>query len=169
LADRDAIALLGPPEASLQGSEVAKRRGELGPGLPEVDVEVVRRTLAFVRDTVRSGAVTVAHDVSDGGLACALAECAIAGEVGVDVEISSGDPEAVLFGEGVGRFVVAGTGAEVARIVGEAGGKGVEARVIGTAIGSEIRIVVGETAVELPFDRAARAWESLGDRAAAPA
>jgi phosphoribosylformylglycinamidine synthase len=169
LADGDAIALLGPPEASLQGSEVAKQRGELRPGLPEVDVSAVARTLAFVREAVRSGALTVAHDVSDGGLACALAECAIAGAVGVDVEISSGDPEGVLFGEGVGRFVVAGAGAEVARIVSEAGEKGVEARAIGTAVGSEIRIVVGETAVELPFDRAARAWESLGDRAAAPA
>ncbi len=170
LDDGHAIALVGPPCGSLQGSELAKQRGGLEPGLPEVDLDRVASTLAFVRDAVRAGSLSVAHDVSDGGLACTLAECAIAGEVGLEVEVAvAGDPEDVLFGEGVGRFVVAGPGDAVARIVAEAAEGGVEAGVIGRAGGDVISIVVGETAIELPLDRAVRAWRSLGDRAAAPA
>jgi hypothetical protein len=75
----------------------------------------------------------------------------------------------VLFGEGVGRFVVAGPEAEIARVVEEAREGGVEASVIGTAGGDEVSIVAGGTTVELPLDRAARAWESLGDRVAGAA
>ena len=58
------------------------------------------------------------------------------------------DLEEALFGEGVGRFVVAGTADVVARVVGKAGREGVDADVIGTAGGDEIRLRVGDTAVE---------------------
>src|SRR5204863_7820517 len=112
-------------------------------------------------DAVRGGEVAVAHDVSDGGLACTVAECAIAGGVGARVELEEGDDgKAALFGEGTGRFVVAGSAEAIARIVDEAGGKGVPAAVIGAAGGDVIEIVVGETAVELALDRAVGAWES---------
>ena len=58
--------------------------------------------------------ITAAHDVSDGGLACALAECAISGGVGVQadldplVELRGASGETCLFGEGPGGFVVTG-------------------------------------------------------------
>src|SRR5581483_1352967 len=51
----DAIALVGDPAASLAGSELAKLRGELGPGLPEIDLEAARRTLRFVHEAARAG------------------------------------------------------------------------------------------------------------------
>ena len=55
--------------------------------------------------------MTAAHDISDGGLACALAEMAIAGEVGLEadldelVEARGCSGESALFGEGPGGFV----------------------------------------------------------------
>jgi phosphoribosylformylglycinamidine synthase subunit PurL len=163
----DALALVGAEGASLAGSELVKLRGELGPGLPEADLDSALRTLSFVREVVRRGQARVAHDVSDGGVACALAECAIAGEVGVRVALEAdGDAEATLFGEGAGRFVLAGEGSAIERLVGEAGGAGVPAAVIGEAAGDEIEIVAGATSVELSLDRAVRAWESLGERVA---
>ena len=78
-AEGDAIALVGPFAPSLAGSELAKQRGELDPGLPRPRSARSPTALASVREAVRDGPVTAAHDVSDGGLACALAECAIAG------------------------------------------------------------------------------------------
>ena len=57
---------------------------------------------------MRSGAVASAHDVSDGGLACALAESAIAGGIGCRVDLDplveerGGSGETALFGEGPG-------------------------------------------------------------------
>ncbi|HEX2095779.1 MAG TPA: phosphoribosylformylglycinamidine synthase subunit PurL, partial [Solirubrobacterales bacterium] len=74
----DAIAVVGPFSPSLAGSELAKLRGELDAGLPEPDVAAVAAACAAVRAAVRDGKLSSSHDVSDGGLAVALAEAAIA-------------------------------------------------------------------------------------------
>src|SRR5262249_24432786 len=106
--DGDRLILVGPFAPSLAGSELAKPRGQLDGGLPATQIGAVADALAFVRAAVRDGAARAAHDVSDGGLACALAEMAIAGGVGIVVDL---DPlveargcsgETALFGEGPG-------------------------------------------------------------------
>ncbi len=151
----DAVALVGAGEPSLAASEVAKLRGEALPdALPAVDVEALRDTLTAVRDAVRSGAVTGAHDVAEGGLGAAIAECAIASGIGADVDLSDSptadpraadsppaDPLTVLFGEGPGRFVLSGDEASLRSIPG--------ATVIGTVGGDDVRIRVGETLVDV--------------------
>ena len=109
----DAIALLGPFEPTLAGSELAKQRGELDVGLPAPDVGAVAAACATVRDAVRAGAVASAHDVGDGGLACALAESAIGGGLGGRVDLAplrerGCSPEEALFGEGSGGFLLSG-------------------------------------------------------------
>src|ERR687897_882990 len=133
LSAGDAIAVLGPFAPSLAGSELAKRRGDLGPGLPALPTDLVRAAIELVREGVRAGRLTSAHDVSDGGLACALAECAIAGRVGVRadldpmVELRGMSGESCLFGEGRGGFVVAGERAaieDLAAAIGQAGAGG---------------------------------------------
>ncbi|MBA2239892.1 MAG: phosphoribosylformylglycinamidine synthase subunit PurL, partial [Solirubrobacterales bacterium] len=87
LADGDSIALLGAFAPSLAGSELAKLRGRLGPGLPVPVIGEVARVIGFVREAVRAGRVRAAHDISDGGLACAVAEMAIASRVGAKVAL----------------------------------------------------------------------------------
>ena len=59
---------------------------------------------------MRAGALRSAHDVAEGGLAVALAECCLAGGLGARVDLSPLRPagEALLFGEGPGAFVVSG-------------------------------------------------------------
>ena len=90
--DGDSIALAGPFRPALAGSELAKLRGELEPGLADFDLKAESaEAIARVREAVRGGGLRVAHDVSDGGLACALAECAIAGGVGLEVDL--GEPD----------------------------------------------------------------------------
>jgi len=103
----DAVALVGPFEPSRRGSEVAKLSGEpvAGP-LPAVDVASVREAHANVRDAVRSGRLSSAHDIAEGGLAVALAECCLAGRLGARVEVPEGLD---VFGEAPGTgFVVSG-------------------------------------------------------------
>ncbi|HEU4978827.1 MAG TPA: phosphoribosylformylglycinamidine synthase subunit PurL [Solirubrobacteraceae bacterium] len=103
----DAIALVGPFGPSLDASELAKLRGEpLPDGLPAFDPAAVRDAQALVREAVRSGAVASAHDVAEGGLAVALAECCLGGGIGAQVEIGGGEER--WFGEGPGGFVVSG-------------------------------------------------------------
>jgi phosphoribosylformylglycinamidine synthase II len=170
LADGDAIAVCGPFAPSMAGSELAKQRGELGLGLPMLPIERVQAAVEFVRDAVRDGGVSAAHDVSDGGLACALAECAIAGGVGAAVDL---DPlveargcsgETALFGEGPGGFVLAGPRVELEALAGDAGTAGVELLIVGEAGGSELTLSAAETELAVDLLAAERAWRSLGDR-----
>ena len=162
-ADGDLIALVGPFAPALAGSELCKLRGELSPGLPRPDLQAAVAVIAAVREGVRDGMLRVAHDVSDGGLACALAECAIAGEIGLEVDLGAllasrgGEPERWLFGEGSGGFVVAGAPDRIGPFVDTVGGV-----MIGRAAGETILISAGLERVAITVADARAAWESLG-------
>jgi phosphoribosylformylglycinamidine synthase len=126
----DAVALIaaGSWAPSRTGSELAKLRGEAPEGeLPAADLGELRAVHAAVRQAVRSGALRSAHDVAEGGVAVALAECCLAGGLGASVDLRGLGAEA-LFGEGPGAFVVSGpSGAlrafgSAARVLGEVGG-----------------------------------------------
>jgi phosphoribosylformylglycinamidine synthase len=112
------IALAGPFAPALAACELAKLRGvPLPAGLPPCDVGAVIGALDAVREGVRAGAVSSAHDIAEGGLAVALAECCLAGGLGAEVELggdawralaAGGGAEAALFGEASGGFVLSG-------------------------------------------------------------
>jgi phosphoribosylformylglycinamidine synthase subunit PurL len=120
----DAIALVGPFAPSPAGSEVEKLRGRAPAGeLPFKDVQAVRDAQLAVRDAVRAGALHSAHDIAEGGLAVALAECCVAGGIGARVTLPPGlDP----FGEAPGcAFVVSAPEEAVAglgEVLGRVGG-----------------------------------------------
>jgi phosphoribosylformylglycinamidine synthase II len=170
LADGDGLALVGPFAPSLAGSDLAKLRGELGPGLPATDVDDVRRAIELVRETVRAGALAAVHDVSEGGIACALAEMAIAGGVGARadldglVELRGCSGETALFGEGPGGFLVAADPETVRQLEAAAESAGVEAIAIGEVGGNALEISAAEVELKTPLAEAERAWRSLGER-----
>jgi phosphoribosylformylglycinamidine synthase len=157
----DAIALLGPFAPTLHGSELAKQRGELALGLPEPDVAAVAVACAQVRDAVRAGRVASAHDVSDGGLACALAESSIASGLGCradlqDLRERGCSPEEALFGEGTGGFVLSGERAEL---------EALGAHVFGEVGGTTIELAAGDRSLVVGLVDATEAWRSLDARA----
>ncbi len=140
------VALVGPFAPTLAGSELEKLRGRLADELPAVDLAVQADALAALRTAVRRGELATVHDVSEGGLACALAECCIAGGLGARLELpqalldgsapANGEAEAAsaaateraLFGEAPGGVVVAGPRSAVealdgALVLGEVGGE----------------------------------------------
>jgi len=121
----DAIALVGDFEPSLAGSERAKLLGEPPRG-PLPDAERVRDAHETVRNGVRSGTLRSAHDVAEGGLAAALAECCLAGGIGARIELPEGTE---LFGEAPGRaFIVSGPpdGFQGLPLIGSVGGDELE-------------------------------------------
>jgi phosphoribosylformylglycinamidine synthase len=153
----EAIGLLGPFEPNLAGSELAKLRGELDMGLPQPDVAAVAAACATVREAVRAGKLSSAHDVSDGGMACTLAECAIVGGIGCRVDLQplrerGCAPEEALFGEGAGGFLLSGEAATLeslgATVIGKVGGAGIE-------------IAAGDRSLTVRLADAERAWRSL--------
>ncbi len=115
----DHIALVGAFAPSLAASELAKLLGQpLPDGLPAVDIATVRATHAAIRQAVRAGALSSVHDIADGGLAVALAECCLAGGIGAEVELRedfweatriAGAPAVVAAGSPVAATPVAAT------------------------------------------------------------
>jgi phosphoribosylformylglycinamidine synthase subunit PurL len=166
----DRLVLVGPFAPSLAGSELAKQRGELDAGLPEPDIAAVAQALAFVRQAVRSGLATAAHDVSDGGLACGLAEMAIAAGAGIEadldplVELRGGSGESCLFGEGPGGIVLGVASERTNEVLEAAEQAGVEALEIGSAGGDQVSVSAAERDVSVALSDAERAWRSLPDR-----
>jgi phosphoribosylformylglycinamidine synthase subunit PurL len=144
-----AVALVGPFAPALAGSELEKLRGGLADGLPRVDLQAQADALVRLSGVVREGRLTTVHDASDGGLACALAECCIAGGMGARVELPD-TGEAELFGEGPGGVVIAGPREAV---------EAVEGAVVIGSVGGDALEIVGTLAV--PVAELARVYEGV--------
>jgi phosphoribosylformylglycinamidine synthase len=103
-----AVYLLGESFAELGGSEFAETvLGEVAGAPPALDLEVERRLQDMLQEAAARDLLSSAHDCSDGGLAVALAECAILGGQGFAATLE-GDmpPHVLLFGESASRVVV---------------------------------------------------------------
>ena len=166
----DRLLLVGPFAPSLAGSELAKQRGELDKGLPQPPTTEVDAALKLVREVVREGLASAAHDISDGGLASALAEMAIAAGTGMKVdldplvELRGGSGETCLFGEGPGGIVLASSRDRAQALLERAEAAGVEAVEIGGVTGERISISAAERDISVEVVDAERAWLSLPER-----
>ena len=99
--------LLGRTEPEFGGSAWAHvRHGHLGGRPPVPDLDAERRLAALLAAAAADGLLSAAHDLSDGGLAVALAESCLRGGVGCRAELP-GDPFTALFSESAGRAIVA--------------------------------------------------------------
>jgi phosphoribosylformylglycinamidine synthase II len=118
-----AIALVGKFQPSPTGSELSKLRGAPVSGpLPAIEPATIAETHRAVREGVRAGAFRSAHDIAEGGIAVALAECCIAGEIGALVALPD---EVDPFGEAPGRaFLVSGpmSALDGLMVIGRVGG-----------------------------------------------
>jgi phosphoribosylformylglycinamidine (FGAM) synthase-like enzyme len=120
----DRIALVGSFNPSRDGSELAKLHGSAPAGaLPDKDVSAIRAAHERVRQGVRSKEFTSAHDIAEGGILVAIAECCIATGLGAIINLPEDlDP----FGEDFGTaFIVSGPteGLEGLPIIGVVGGR----------------------------------------------
>ena len=159
------LVLLGDNREELGGSEwLALRRGLERGSPPAVDLEHEKRLLALLAEAVAAGQARCAHDVSEGGLAVALAEGCFAGPAQLGARVELGDairPDALLFGESTGRVIVGA--AEAAPLLARAQAMGVTARRIGQTGGT--RLVIGAPGAEPWIDEPVADLATLWERA----
>ena len=106
---------------------------------PALDLAQEKRVQEAIREIVNAGLAESAHDLSDGGLAVALAECACSTNVGARVDLDSDlRPDLLLFHEGPSRVLV--STAKPDAVAAIAWRHGTEAPVIGVTIEKEIEI-----------------------------
>ncbi len=113
--------LKGHLGASLYARECLGLRGAALGAPPPVDLEEERQNSLTIRNLIAQGRVNAVHDISDGGLACAAAEMAMAS--GLGVEIDAGFKTAELFGEDQAMYLLATSVVpENGRLIGAFGG-----------------------------------------------
>jgi len=123
------------------GTEYAKEIVHQLWGLPPaLDLDKEKRVQEAMRQVAAEGLAESAHDLSDGGLAVALAECCFgAGQIGAQVDLASDlRPEILLFHEGPSRILVSTANPKAVAAI--AAKRGIEAVVIGTTIESGLEI-----------------------------
>jgi len=134
----DRIMVLGPSDVSLAGSRWAFERGARGGSLAPVDLALHERVATLVRRLVDEGTLHGVHDVSDGGLAVALAEMAVRSGIGFNVARIA--DHRALFGEGPSRVIVAVSGDRLVDVEQAAAQADVSVTRLGVATGDRLRI-----------------------------
>ena len=172
----DAIWLLGAPLAAgadervtLAGTSYLECiHGQLTGRPPVIDLALERSVQAFLRQAISQGLVASAHDLSDGGLAVAAAECCMASSLGAHLELPAGDGrlDHLLFAEGGARILVSVPPAQTAawqQALDQASSAGhdVPAQCLGVvAAGADFSISqAGIPLVELPIDQLRTTFE----------
>ncbi len=154
-ADGASVMLLGRTEPEFGGSawaEVVHRH--LGGRPPAVDLAAERRLAELVAAAASAGLLASAHDISDGGLAVALAEACLLGGRGCVVTLP-GDAFTSLFSESSARAVVSVVSGREAEFAALAEKHGVPAAVLGTTAGDSLTV---EGAFAVPLAELEHAW-----------
>ena len=143
--DNECVLLVGAPPSwgTHLGQSIYMRdvHGRSDGPPPPVDLAAEKRTGDFVRSLIRSGLATAVHDCSDGGLALALAEMAMASGIGAEVnQLNDYDPIAVFFGEDQGRYVVTVRRDDLDEVHDQAKFSGVFSPWIGTTGGTALKL-----------------------------
>jgi phosphoribosylformylglycinamidine synthase subunit PurL len=130
---------------------------------PRVDLAAEARLAELLRTLAFQGTARTAHDLSEGGLAMALAEAAMPRGLGVEVRTDLAPAE--LFGESQGRALVACAPKDLERVLRSAERAGVPAAEIGEVGGADLTITCGGERFAAPVEELRRTWETALPRA----
>jgi len=133
----DEVLLIGKTIGHLGQSIFLRETQDREEGAPPpVDLATEKRNGDFVRSLIETGRVTAVHDCSDGGLAIALAEMAMASGIGAAITLDPALPaHAFLFGEDQARYVITCNAGTAEAIASDADAAGVPVQRLGTTGG----------------------------------
>ena len=165
----DFVLLLGATRNELGGSEFLKViHGMVAGRPPAIDLQAERAVQRFVLAAKAADLLRSAHDVSDGGMLVALAECCLLSDLGVTCPEMRPEPgqrlEATFFGESQGRFIVSASSRAVPELQTLAKKYHVEVQMLGMAGGRHLeftnQVKVSLDDIREKFDNALAAWRS---------
>lgn len=139
----DVIILIGESREELGGSEyLAVEHGLEAVGKPpRLDLELESKVQRVVLQAIKNGWIKSAHDCAEGGLAVALAECCITGNIGAEVAmVEQFRADALLFGESQSRIIVSTGEDHVAELIRYLTVSGVPFTRLGQVRGTELKL-----------------------------
>ncbi|MEM3003741.1 MAG: phosphoribosylformylglycinamidine synthase subunit PurL [Candidatus Bathyarchaeia archaeon] len=163
----ESIILIGKTFRELGGSQYSRLTGNPHGDPPQAVASRERSSMRAVIEAIRNGYVTAAHDCSEGGLAVALAEMAIKGNLGLTVELgsipreASMRPDEVLFSESSARFILTSTEKHTEKLLSLVRKRRVAAAKIGEVTTADFKVVRGnETLMCCEIERMRDAWRT---------
>ena len=160
--DGDVILLLGGEGSQLGGSEFLKLEHGLVTGeVPVLNLDNEKMLLQMLELIIRTGMVTSCHDLSEGGLAVALAEAAIQGRKGFRVHLDSFQErlDVALFNEAPTRTIVTLPSSQLGEVLGLAEGHLLDAVVLGEVGGDRlVYSFQGREIIDVEWQEAASIW-----------
>ncbi len=159
-SEGDIILLLGRTREELGGSEYLKVVHGIVKGTPPwIDLRLERAVQLTCLKAIEKGVIRSAHDVSDGGLAVALAECCVGGPdkpLGARIELREMmRPDALLFGESQSRIVISIKEKDLPRLRQLAAQEGAPLETLGVAGGSRLSL---QPLAQLPVEEMRSIW-----------
>jgi phosphoribosylformylglycinamidine synthase subunit PurL len=156
----DVVVLLGRTREELGASEYLKVVHGLVKGTPPwIDLRLEQAVQSCCVEAIDKGLLRSAHDISDGGLAVALAECCVSGPdkpLGVRIERREMiRADAFLFSESQSRVVVSVEEKNLGQLRELASARNVPMQVIGAVGGT--RLVI-QPLLQLPVDELRTIW-----------
>jgi phosphoribosylformylglycinamidine synthase subunit PurSL len=161
----NAIYQIGATRNELAGSHFEMVAGIPGSHVPRVIVDEAKRTFAAMHEAITRGLVRSCHDLSEGGLAVAIAEMAFAGGLGATVRLSElsgdGDDQVLLFSETPSRFLVEVEPASAGALEALFTAASIPCRRIGEVAATDRLTISGsrESLVDVPLADLKEAWQ----------
>jgi phosphoribosylformylglycinamidine synthase len=158
----DIIVLIGDTKAEFGGSELQYVLNGAPSGRPPaIDLEVEKKVQDAVLGAIQKGLVASAHDLSEGGIAAALAESCISGGIGAEVALSSElRADHLLFSESQSRILLSAKPELAEKLIAWLGEQGVSHAAIGKVTGNALTINVnGKTGINSSVQQLEKVWK----------
>ena len=157
-SNNSSIYLIGERKDELGGSAYYNLFDELGANVPKPDFEKVKNQIYALTDCIDSELILSCHDISDGGISCAIAEMTFANSIGCKVEIGGELPaETKLFSE-TGGFIIEVSKKNVTSLVRQFKKYGIDIIEIGSTNGTNTVII--NNYINQSIDDLRNAWEN---------
>ena len=156
--------MVGTTLPEMGGTEYSEHiHDHVGGRVPRVNLKIERRLQRTLLRILRTGLVKAAHDISKGGLAVSLAEMAIQGDKGFNIDLDEVPSKTLrtdqlLFSETRSRFILESTPRNTGRILSMFRRSGIRAARIGTVKSGSLDYVRDSMLISVPFSTAKNAW-----------
>ena len=157
----DIVIMLGSSKVSsdiagLSGSAYLEVMSSKVQGVPSIDLDMELKVQKLCRDAIKEGLINSSHDVSDGGLAVALAESCVSGNIGFrsDLQLDQ-DWEAALFGESQSRIIISMSKDKLSKFEALAGQESTPWILLGVVGGNSLKM---GTLVDISLEDLDKAW-----------
>ena len=158
------VYIVGETKQEMGGSLYYELSGGRSGTVPDVDIDVLGRSIYCMLEVIDASLVSAVHDISDGGVGVALAEMCIAGDLGMKADVTGlGElrSDLKLFSESQTRWIVEVKIGKESEFEEKLGAHGLRCFMLGEGGGSDLVIMDnGRTLVDLPVRDMRGAWQN---------